>query len=34
MRNVYKKLEMEAKNLMEGKGVDFAGREGGPSSSQ
>lgn len=33
MRNVYKKLEMEAKNLMEGRGADFAGREGGPSSS-
>lgn len=33
MRNVYKKLEMDAKNLMEGRGVDFAGREGGPSSS-
>jgi hypothetical protein len=34
MRNVYKKLEMEAKNIMDGRGADFAGREGGPSSSE
>ncbi len=34
MRNVYKKLEMEAKNLMEGRGVEFAGRDGASSGSQ
>jgi len=34
MRNIYKKLEMDAKNLMEGRGADFVNREGGPSSSQ
>jgi hypothetical protein len=34
MRNIYKKLEMDAKNLMEGRGADFVNRDGGPSSSQ
>jgi hypothetical protein len=35
MKNVYKKLEMEAKNLMEGgRGGDFAGRDGISSGSQ
>jgi hypothetical protein len=34
MRNIYKKLEMDAKNLMEGRGADFVNREGGPSGSQ
>lgn len=34
MRNVYKKLEMEAKNLIEGRGADFANRDGASSGSQ
>ena len=35
MKNVYKKLEMEAKNLMEGgRGGDFGGRDGISSGSQ
>ena len=33
MRNIYKKLEMDAKNLMEGRGADFVNRDGGASSS-
>lgn len=36
MRNIYKKLEMDAKNIMEGKGGDLSmfNRDGGPSSAQ
>jgi hypothetical protein len=32
MRNIYKKLELDAKNLMEGKGEVFFNRDGTGSS--